>query len=152
MFCVFELPPLKDRAQDIPLLVAHFVDNASKQVKQTPPQITDEALSVLIGFHWPGNIRQLENVIFRLIALSDGHAISAKQVNEVLFDHQESSSMAPIEQEQVEDWASAQSMFEKQLLERLYPFYPTTRKLAERLNVSHNKIAMKLRQYGFKKQ
>ena len=49
---------------------------------------------------------------------------------------------------QFSDWSDAQDQFESDLLKVLYPLYPTTRKLAERLKVSHNKIAMKLRKYG----
>jgi TyrR family helix-turn-helix protein len=50
-----------------------------------------------------------------------------------------------------EDWALLQAKFEYQLLKKLYPIYPTTRLLATRLNVSHNKIAMKLREHGISK-
>ena len=52
--------------------------------------------------------------------------------------------------ETVQDWSSAQSEFEAKLLAHLYPLFPTTRKLAERLKVSHNKIAMKLRKHHIK--
>jgi TyrR family helix-turn-helix protein len=51
---------------------------------------------------------------------------------------------------QASDWASAQATFEQALLQHFYPLYPTTRKLANRLKVSHNKIAMKLRQHQLK--
>ena len=50
----------------------------------------------------------------------------------------------------IKDWPSAQASFEKKLLSQLYPLFPTTRKLANRLNVSHNKIAMKLRKYDIR--
>ncbi len=51
----------------------------------------------------------------------------------------------------IEDWATSQALFEKQLLNQLYPHYPSTRKLAQRLNVSHNKIAMKLKEHDILK-
>jgi len=143
-----ELPALKDRAEDIELLVEHFVKNAANQVKQQAPAICDEALKVLITFPWPGNIRQLENVIFRLIALNNGSDISAQDVNGVLFDSKDALQTTALIGGDIEDWAAAQADFERQLLTQLYPLYPTTRKLAQRLKVSHNKIAMKLRCYG----
>jgi len=143
-----ELPPLKDRAEDIELLVKHFVNNAANQVKQVAPKFTSEALRVLVDFQWPGNIRQLENVIFRLIALNSGATITAEEVKDILFESNELNIEKPVIGSDVEDWASAQADFERRLLSRLYPLYPTTRKLAERLKVSHNKIAMKLRCYG----
>jgi len=143
-----ELPALIDRADDIILLVDHFIKNASTQVKQIPPNITEEAIMLLRKFHWPGNIRQLENVIFRLIALNDGKSITEKNVQHVLFDNKDSLNVHPVVERDITDWAAAQATFERQLLLELYPLYPTTRKLAERLNVSHNKIAMKLRAYN----
>ncbi len=143
-----ELPSLKDRAEDIVLLVEHFIHNAATQFKLSAPKVTADAMSVLTNFHWPGNIRQLENVIYRLIALNDGTSITAKQVTLVLTDDQDIAVLAAIEPLAVKDWASAQADFERRLLMELYPLYPTTRKLAQRLKVSHNKIAMKLRAYN----
>ena len=55
--------------------------------------------------------------------------------------------MIEIQNFEFPDWQSAQEKFESSLLKELYPLYPTTRKLADRLKVSHNKIAMKLRKY-----
>lgn len=144
-----ELPALKHRAEDIELLVEHFVLNAASQVNQNAPKFTEEALVMLKAFHWPGNIRQLENVIFRLVALSDNYSVSAENVKSVLFEAEDEQT-ATIVEEGIVDWSDAQATFERRLLTDLYPLYPTTRKLAERLKVSHNKIAMKLRAYNIK--
>ncbi|WP_206485335.1 sigma 54-interacting transcriptional regulator [Thalassotalea sp. G2M2-11] len=147
-----ELPSLKDRSEDIVLLVEHFIQNAARQFKLEPPKVSHDAMITLTSFHWPGNIRQLENVIYRLIALNEGDTILDEQVKTVLFDRQEKLVLPQVNQEEIKDWASAQALFESQLLAELYPLYPTTRKLAKRLAVSHNKIAMKLRQYGITEQ
>ncbi|OKY27216.1 sigma 54-interacting transcriptional regulator [Thalassotalea sp. PP2-459] len=140
-----ELPTLAQRQSDIELLVNYFLSLASQQINQQGVDITAAALELLRGYHWPGNIRQLENTIFRLVALSDGDVIDTEQVQQVLFGQQKNDGQ--LETLHVQDWASAQAEFEKSLLTQLYPHYPTTRKLAARLNVSHNKIAMKLRAY-----
>ncbi|MDT0604433.1 sigma 54-interacting transcriptional regulator [Thalassotalea castellviae] len=145
-----ELPALRHRTEDIQLLVNHFVLNAASQVNQRVPFITEEALKMLKAFHWPGNIRQLENVIFRLVALSENDYITEENVSSVLFESNMDLQSTPIPEEGIVDWADAQARFERKLLTELYPLYPTTRKLAERLNVSHNKIAMKLRAYQIK--
>ena len=63
-----------------------------------------------------------------------------------MFD--KNDEIAIVQYESFRDWSSAQESFEKALLTELYPSYPSTRKLAERLKVSHNKIAMKLRAYN----
>jgi DNA-binding NtrC family response regulator len=63
------LPPLRDRRDDIPLLVRHFLDKFSPNVKM---QIAQGAMRVLMAFPWPGNVRQLENAIERAVTLSGG--------------------------------------------------------------------------------
>ena len=63
------LPPLRDRREDIPSLVAHFIAKIGREVGRTVRGIDAEALATLERYHWPGNIRELENVIERAIVL-----------------------------------------------------------------------------------
>jgi formate hydrogenlyase transcriptional activator len=69
------LPPLRERREDIPALVAHFVEiyarRMDKQIKHIPP----ETLSALVSFQWPGNIRELQNFIERSVILTSGNAL-----------------------------------------------------------------------------
>jgi transcriptional regulator with GAF, ATPase, and Fis domain len=65
-----ELPPLRDRRADIPLLVRHFIAEASKQARCGKLQISDEQMAALQRYHWPGNVRELQNVIERAMILS----------------------------------------------------------------------------------
>ncbi|MEW6983037.1 sigma 54-interacting transcriptional regulator [Colwelliaceae bacterium 6471] len=145
-----DLPPLRERQSDIPLLAKYFINNAAKQVNQGIPVMSDDALLTLKSYNWPGNIRQLQNILFRVVALNNKAVIEQSDLSTVLS--QINDTMEPFNDESgygsVKDWATAQAMFERKLLQELYPFYPTTRKLAKRLNVSHNKIAMKLRVHG----
>ena len=71
------LPPLRDRREDIPLLVQSFLERLGR--KQTPPRtdvvISQEAMREMMAFDWPGNIRQLENTVERALVLSPGRAI-----------------------------------------------------------------------------
>jgi two-component system response regulator PilR (NtrC family) len=71
------LPPLRDRREDIPLLVAHFIKKVSQEVGRTVKAMTPEALAVLEQYHWPGNIRELENVIERAIVLGSSELLDA---------------------------------------------------------------------------
>jgi sigma-54 dependent transcriptional regulator, acetoin dehydrogenase operon transcriptional activator AcoR len=57
------LPPLRDRRTDIPLLVSHFMKEAGRRNKSPVPTITDEALSALMDYEWPGNVRELQNAV-----------------------------------------------------------------------------------------
>ena len=69
------LPPLRDRREDIPPLVAHFIKKLSKEVGRTVRGVTPEALAVLEQYHWPGNIRELENVVERAIVLGSSEML-----------------------------------------------------------------------------
>jgi two-component system response regulator AtoC len=64
------IPPLRSRLEDLPLLAGYFIARFGTQVSPSVQGITDEALAHLAGYHWPGNIRQLENVIRRAMVLS----------------------------------------------------------------------------------
>ena len=152
-----DLPPLRERMADMSLLANLFIENAAKQVSNSQqtdiakPKLTAQALSLLQGFAWPGNIRQLQNVLFSVVALNNGGDICADDLLQVLNKHAGKQQLSnDIDIQTIKDWSSAQADFEAKLLEHLHPLFPTTRKLAERLNVSHNKIAMKLREHGIK--
>ena len=66
-----ELPPLRERADDIPLLVERFLDEIAEAGKSPRKTITDEAMNHLSRFHWPGNVRELRNEVHKAHALSD---------------------------------------------------------------------------------
>ena len=71
-----QIPPLRERREDIPLLVAHFIEKISEQQDIVERSFSGEALDYLSGYEWPGNIRQLENVIERCLVLGTGSDIS----------------------------------------------------------------------------
>ena len=70
-----DLPPLRERSDDILLLAHHFVKQFSEESGKPTPRFSDEALQVLRNYHWPGNVRELENVIQRLVVMTDGNLI-----------------------------------------------------------------------------
>ena len=76
------LPPLRERHEDIPLLVAHFLQKFSKDLGKEVRGVTPEALAVLERYHWPGNIRELENVLERAIVLGGGDMLGAEALPE----------------------------------------------------------------------
>jgi transcriptional regulator with PAS, ATPase and Fis domain len=71
------LPPLRERPSDIPTLVRHFVDKYNRRLNKRIEGMTDEALSLVQGYAWPGNIRELENLIERTLLFADGPLIGA---------------------------------------------------------------------------
>jgi len=74
------LPPLRDRLIDIPQLADLFVKRYNQKFRKGVKGITEGALSILRNYKWPGNIRELENLIERLIAISDVDMISEKDI------------------------------------------------------------------------
>ena len=69
-----QLPPLRERREDIPLLVQHFLQKLSAESGRGPVTISQDALRRLMAYHWPGNIRQLENAVERALAFSQGRS------------------------------------------------------------------------------
>lgn len=72
-----ELPPLRERKQDIPILVRHFVDKHAVRMGKHIDSIPNETMRIFERWNWPGNIRELENMIERMIILSKGHVLAA---------------------------------------------------------------------------
>jgi len=69
------IPPLRERREDIPLLVAHFIKHRSAELGQSVRTVTPAALAILESYRWPGNIRELENVIERALVLGSGEVL-----------------------------------------------------------------------------
>jgi DNA-binding NtrC family response regulator len=67
------IPPLRKRKEDIPLLTKHFLDKFNKAFNKKVPGFSEKALGALIRYHWPGNIRELENLVERIVVLSPGN-------------------------------------------------------------------------------
>jgi DNA-binding NtrC family response regulator len=71
-----ELPPLRRRREDIPLLIAHFLQKYAEENRRPVPEVASETLKILMDHPWPGNVRELENTIERAVVLCTGSRIS----------------------------------------------------------------------------
>ncbi|CAH0170315.1 Transcriptional regulatory protein ZraR [Pedobacter sp. Bi27] len=80
------LPPLRDRKADIPALAKHYLKEFADKVNRSAPKMDDKILSLLSGHSWKGNIRELKNVIERLVILSDGDTLSATALPPEFFE------------------------------------------------------------------
>jgi DNA-binding NtrC family response regulator len=78
-----DLPPLRQRKEDIPLLVEHFLQKYAEENSRTSGRLTSEALRSLLTYSWPGNVRELENVVERAVVLSSGGEIGL----DLIVDH-----------------------------------------------------------------
>ncbi len=82
-----DLPPLRDRSEDIPLLTDHFIAKYAKELDRAPLPIEQPAMEVFQSYRWPGNVRELQNVIKRALTLCNGSAISLDDLPEEVVAH-----------------------------------------------------------------
>ena len=74
------MPPLRERVEDIPLLIAHFIARLTKDVGKSVRAISPESLAILERYHWPGNIRELENIVERAIVLGNSEILAPESL------------------------------------------------------------------------
>lgn len=84
-----QLPPLRERKDDIPLLVQHFIRKVSERENRSSVEINEEAMLALMNYNWPGNVRELENIIERAVILSRGQRIELHHIASFLVLEEE---------------------------------------------------------------
>jgi DNA-binding NtrC family response regulator len=77
------VPPLRDRLQDVPELAVHFMARFAAEEGKRVSAISDEAMRLLTSYGWPGNVRQLENAVFRAVVLADGNELSVAEFPQI---------------------------------------------------------------------
>lgn len=142
------LPPLRECLSDILPLVSHFVARFANEQGVLHPAFSPMLNTYLSQYHWPGNVRQLKNSIYRALTQLRGEELHPQDIilpefniGVELDDHAIKGSLDDI-----------CKRFECSVLTKLYRDYPSTRKLAKRLGVSHTAIANKLREYGLSRR
>jgi DNA-binding NtrC family response regulator len=86
-----EIPSLRERREDLPALVEHFVNRFNAEEGKNIPGVAPETLAMIQAYDWPGNVRQLENAVFRAVVLSDGGALKPEDFPQI-------SGLAPVAQ------------------------------------------------------
>jgi DNA-binding NtrC family response regulator len=84
-----ELPSLRDRKEDIPLLTQHFIIKFSNELKKNIRSVSEEALKFLLNYSWPGNVRELENVIQRALTLTRQETILSEDLPDIVIHEQD---------------------------------------------------------------
>ena len=141
-----KLPPLRERLDDLPLLVEHFVSEISNQLDFSKLEYDHDFLNALSCYSWAGNLRELHNVLYRACTLSHSYRLSVKDLNlpNTTLNTAEIATHLP----ETGTLDEMMAQYEAELLRKFYAEYPSTRKLAQRLGISHTAIANKLRAYG----
>lgn len=89
------VPPLRERASDIPLLAHHFLEKFNKSKKKNIKSISKEVMQCFMSYNWPGNVRELENMIERLIILANDDKITIRDLPERLLAHRKKDTARP---------------------------------------------------------
>lgn len=144
-----QLPPLRERREDIPLLTAHFAEKYAEDNNGRRKNISPEALDYLSGYEWPGNIRQLENVVERCMVMAAGETIEAADLPPEIRDEdtqlKNALDMLPVELNLADTLDRLEAALIRRALARA-EFVQV--KAAELLGVSKSLLQYKLRKYG----
>ncbi len=113
-----EVPPLRERIEDLPLLVHHFLDRARAERGSRVEGMTDEALQQLMDYHWPGNVRELENVTERLTILVGEGDIEVEDLPAQIRAQPLAQTLAPRVPSSGLDFNAVVGRFETELIEQ----------------------------------
>ncbi|MCG9784668.1 transcriptional regulator TyrR [Vibrio brasiliensis] len=142
------IPPLRERSNDITPLLELFVAKYVKQLGIAKPTIDESLADQLVTYQWPGNMRQLENMVLRALTELETDCLTADLFHLPQLETPSSNGPTLSLDGSLDE---IMKEYESQVLERLYHSFPSSRKLAKRLNVSHTSVANKLREYGIRK-
>lgn len=92
-----KMPPLRERREDIPLLVDYFLEIASRELGREKPQLTSDAMVALQDYHWPGNVRELENLIKNTLVRRPTRVLSSSDIAELLVSASPSKLAADVQ-------------------------------------------------------
>lgn len=143
------VPPLRERLSDIPLLVDHFIRKFSARLGRTIPLISPEAMRTLLSYSWPGNVRELENVIERAVVLSPGGAITPSdlppEIQEPVKSKDDFDQLILGEKGLVE---TLDAIEERMIREALKKVGNVQAQAAKTLGISRSNLQYKMKKYG----
>ncbi|WP_034849537.1 sigma 54-interacting transcriptional regulator [Clostridium hydrogeniformans] len=141
------IPPLRERSDDIIPLINHFIYKYNKKFKLSK-SIHGNTLCLLLEHKWPGNIRELENFIQRLLISSEESIIMPKDVNKILGINSLNKDSSSKDLDYIPNLKVALEELEISILKNAKKKYPTTRKLANALGISQSSLVRKLSKYN----
>ncbi len=135
-----ETLPLRDRKDDIPLLIDNFIKKCASGMDKKVIRIHDDVIKILEDYPWPGNIRELQNVIERMITVASGQELTIALVpDEILHWHYRDESRAD---------AHSVKKREKETIIGMMRMDIPRNKIAEKLNIARSSLYRKLKEYG----
>jgi two-component system response regulator AtoC len=141
------LPPLRERAEDIPALVEHFLSKHAAHLKRKKPPVGNKAMQDLVAYHWPGNIRELENLARKIVVFGDVQMVLSDLHSAWISDHTptESGSQASLKVAARTASKRAERELIMQALERTHW---NRKRAARELQISYKSLLYKIKQIG----
>jgi len=147
------LPPLRERKEDIPLLINHFIKKFSEENQKQIKGVSKEALEVLMAYEWPGNVRELENLIERVIALTSHEYIQLEELPLPVFNQSKTNGLRESVLSGQISFSKAEEEFEKEIiLDALRRTHFVQSHAAEILGISRRILKYKMDKLGIQPQ
>ncbi len=149
-----DIPPLRERSEDIPLLCDHFIEKHSKRIGRNSIKMTDETLKMFVSYHWPGNVRELENTIERLLVLKDDDVVTPYDLPEKMTGRK-IPNLPDIENDDINPFVSGIDMnaaleeYEKRLILHALELQNGVKSQAAKyLNINRTTLIEKMKRLG----
>ena len=141
------VPALRERRGDIPLLVGYFIELFNKKLNKNIEGLSSEAMPILMGYSWPGNVRELENVIERAALLNSGKLITPKELpSDIALPEKSPSNVVGEETLSIK---KASKKMEKDLIEKVLKLTDGNRSKAARiLEISRPILIAKIKEFN----
>lgn len=135
------IPPLRERKDDIPLLMDRFVKDISNTIGKPVTKIRDEVVRVLMNYSWPGNVRQLQNVLERTINIAPDDELTANLLPEEITTSPKAAPHIQGSSYDIKD-------IERQMIESMIKSRASKSEIAKKMNISRSTLYRKLERYG----
>ena len=139
------IPPLRERKEDIPFLARHFVHKLAPELGSAATGISDTAIEKLMSYHWPGNVRELENVIERSLVLSTGETL---RPDDIRLDMSPMSSRSAVSNSFLPDGVTLEVYEQSIIREALKRAAGNKSQAARLLGLTRNALRYRLSQMG----
>jgi Nif-specific regulatory protein len=137
------MPPLRERKTDILLLADHFLEKYSKENRKDIRRLSTPAIDMLVQYHWPGNVREIENCIERAVLLCDEHVIHSYHLPLTLQTGEESDTVPVLSLEE-----AVANLEREMIIDALKNTHGNMSKSAQMLHITERKFTYKAKRYG----
>ncbi|MET0552787.1 MAG: sigma-54 dependent transcriptional regulator [Vicinamibacteria bacterium] len=148
----FHVPPLRERAEDVPRLARHFMAEISAEYGRRAKEFAADAMDLLCAHKWPGNVRELRNIVERLLIMTPGDRVDARHLPASLLggvSAAAASAAGPVPDQDFPSLSDAREDFEKRYITRKYrECNGNMSRLAEVLQVERSNLYRKMKGYG----